>query len=59
MIVSRPHKSDTVLVVLGALIFLLLCFGIFFVVRKQPADPHQAPGAPGSSVYRAPRTATS
>jgi hypothetical protein len=50
MIVSRPRKSDAVLVFVGVAILLLLMLGVFFVVRKQPETPRQAPGAPGTAM---------
>jgi hypothetical protein len=52
MDISRPRKSDTVLVFIGLVIFVLLVLGVFFVVRKQPEIPKQAPGAPGAAAYR-------
>ncbi len=56
MIISRPRKSDAALVFLGVIIFLLLCFGIFFVVRRQPEIPRQAPGASGAAVAPLPHS---
>jgi hypothetical protein len=52
MILSRPRKSDTVLVSLGAIILLLLILGIFFVVRRQPEMPREAPNAPGAAAHQ-------
>lgn len=49
MIVSRPRKSETVLISIGVLIVIVLILGILFVVRRQPEVPRQAPGAPGAS----------
>jgi hypothetical protein len=50
MIISRPRKSDAVLVWVGVAIFLLLVLAILFVVRRQPQIPRQAPNAAGTAM---------
>lgn len=56
MIIDRPRKSDTALVFIGAVIFILLLLGVFFVVRRQPEVPRQAPNAPGAAITTGPQT---
>ena len=53
MILDRPRNSDTALVLIGVAIFVLLLLGVFFVVRRQPEVPRQAPNAPGAAMLRA------